>query len=96
MNDVHKEEKNFECEGCGEKFSRMENLDRHRKTPCFFMYECQFCHEEGLHFKTETEARKHFLFDPRSKQDDKRPKSAYSCVNYEKEKRKHAEEYKRK
>ena len=96
MNDVHKEEKNYECEGCNEKFSRMENLIRHQKTPCFFLYECQFCHEEGLHFKTETEARKHFLFDPRSKMDDKRPKSAYSCVNHEKEKRKRAEEYRHK
>ena len=70
----------------------MENLLRHQKTPCFFQYECQFCQEEGLHFKTEKEARKHFLFSPRSRQDDKRSIYVYSCLNYEKEKRRRAEE----
>ena len=95
MNDVHKEEKRFECDGCNEKFSRWENLTRHQENPCSFHYECQFCHDENLIFKSEKEGRKHFLFLPRSSKDEKRSTTVYSCVTNERESRKRAEEYRK-
>merc|ERR1712071_400461 len=92
MNDVHKEEKRYECDGCGDKFSRWENLMRHQESPCVFQYECQFCHDPGLIFISEKEGRKHFLFCPRSRKDDKRSTIVHSCVTHERELRKFREE----
>ena len=85
--DVHKKKMNYECDRCPEEFSRWENLERHLKreshsTP----YDCQFCHEEDLWFKSRNAARKHFLFGPRDR-GESRSECAYSCVTYEKRKR---------
>ena len=49
-------------------------------------YECQFCHDEDLWFKSERAARKHFLYTPR-KHWESRSEMVYSCVTYERRKK---------
>ena len=78
---------NFECDRCPQEFARWENLERHIKqerhsTP----YECQFCHDEDLWFKSRTASRKHFIFSPR-KIGEQRSQTVISCVTFEKRKK---------
>ena len=78
ISDVHKEEQGYECDQCPETFSRWENLQRHlTRGKHTDEYECQFCHEDELFFKTKSEAQKHFLFYKNSNK-------VYSCINKEK------------
>ena len=85
ITEVHKEEKSYECDACPQRFSRLSNLKRHQETESHtFKYHCQFCHDDGLYFKSETEARKHFIFKPRSSCVSKRSTTVYSCIVYEK------------
>lgn len=87
----HKEEKAYECDGCPQKFARWDNLKKHQDHDSHtFHYQCQFCQDGGLYFKSETEARKHFIFTPRSS-DGKRSKTVSSCVNFEKVKKQRRE-----
>ena len=93
MKDVHKEESKFECDGCSKNFSRWENLRRHQESNnCIIHYECQFCHDENLYFKSKKEAREHFLWIPRGSSNDKRPDAVYSCVTSKKEAKKRENE----
>ena len=89
MLDVHEKEQEWGCDRCPADFSRWANLKRHldNETAHWDWWECQFCHDDDLWFKSKTEARKHFLFSPRTRSDDKRSWSAYSCVNNERKKR---------
>ena len=89
MKEVHEEESKFECDGCSRNFSRLENLKRHQNSSnCIIHYQCQYCHDENLYFKSEKEARKHFLWDSRT--------TVYSCVIHEKEKQKRMKEFHKK
>ena len=94
MKECHEEDPKFECDGCSKKFSRWENFKRHDESNnCIFRYECQFCHNDKLYFKSRKEAREHFLWDRRSSSTDKRPNTVYSCVTSVKEKQRRVEEY---
>ena len=97
--EVHKKDKEWGCDRCPAEFSRLENLERHENNESAhwkWWEECQFCHDDDLWFKSETEARKHFLFTARSRANDKRSDTAYSCVVREKELKQKREEYRKK
>ena len=81
VSDVHRKEKSWECDQCIEDFSRWENLDRHLKSDSHTcLYECQYCSEEDLRFKSDTEAKKkHFIADTVG--------AVYTCVNEVKKKK---------
>ena len=90
--------KDWECDECPAGFSRWENCKRHldNESSHWDWWQCQFCHNDDLWFKSKTEARKHFLFNPRSSPKDKRSEKVYSCVVMEKELKKRREEYRQK
>ena len=91
MSDVHHEVKRYKCDQCPENFSRFGNLMRHLDRESHTSeWECQFCHEKGLYYKSDNAARKHFLFQPRSSASKNRSEKVYSCVNEEKRRKEYA------
>ena len=98
IKDVHLEEKRWGCDECPADFSRWNDLKRHldNKSAHWDLWECQYCDDDDLWFKSENQARKHFLFAPRSRARDKRSDCAVSCVNNEKRKKEEREQERKK